>query len=344
MTRRKPQPVAPQPTARNRRGPGSTPLGVRRSPDLDATDFQIVDLLINDGRLSNRAIAAATSLTEATVASRLKNLIQNNLFGVTCLIDWKAAGYQVDMWFCANVTSRSLRLILSDLSQIEGVRSAHTVFGRYDLIVHALLEDERDARTFIAERLASLRGLTEITSAMSLEVFKFNSHNNQLPAAAAPLSLPAPAFAVDALDGQIISALCADGRQSNREIARQLQVSEGTVRVRLGRLEADGLIRISGQSDSFKMGVDRTMAYLGIRVERGFLVKVCERLTELADVHMVAMTAGQFDIIATVSADSRRHLVELIVDDIRSIAGLLSTETWEVVESVTRMNQYTRLL
>ena len=344
MTRRQPQPAARQPAIGSRRGPASPPPRVKRGSDLDSTDFQIVDLLVNDGRLSNRAIAAATNLTEATVASRLKNLIQNDLLGVTCLIDWKTAGYQIDMWICANVNSRPLRLILWDLGQIESVRSAHTVFGRYDLIIHALLEDENDARTFIAERLASLRGLAEITSAISLEVFKFNSHNNQLPAASAPLTLPAPAVDVDVLDRQMITALGSDGRQSNREIARQLQVSEGTVRVRLGRLEAEGLIRISGQSDSFKMVVDRTMAYLGVRVERGFLVKVCERLSELTDVHMVVMTAGQFDIIVSVSAASRKRLVELIVDDIRSIAGILSTETWEVVDSVTRMNQYTRLL
>ena len=35
---------------------------MKRGSDLDSTDFEIVDLLVNDGRLSNRALAGAVGL------------------------------------------------------------------------------------------------------------------------------------------------------------------------------------------------------------------------------------------------------------------------------------------
>jgi Lrp/AsnC family transcriptional regulator for asnA, asnC and gidA len=50
---------------------------------------------------------------------------------------------------------------------------------------------------------------------------------------------------LDQIDQQIIAALAKDGRMSFREIARQLDVSEGTVRVRMGRLQDENLIRVT---------------------------------------------------------------------------------------------------
>ena len=47
---------------------------------------------------------------------------------------------------------------------------------------------------------------------------------------------------LDDLDRQIVERLARDARVSNRAIAAELGVTEGTIRTRIKRLQAEGLI------------------------------------------------------------------------------------------------------
>ena len=48
---------------------------------------------------------------------------------------------------------------------------------------------------------------------------------------------------IDSTDTAIIKAFQQDGRQSNREVARKLDVSEGMIRQRLKKMIKSGAIR-----------------------------------------------------------------------------------------------------
>ena len=50
---------------------------------------------------------------------------------------------------------------------------------------------------------------------------------------------------LDAVDRQIVERLSHDARTSNRQIAAELGVTEGTVRARIKRMEDEKLIRIT---------------------------------------------------------------------------------------------------
>ena len=59
---------------------------------------------------------------------------------------------------------------------------------------------------------------------------------------------------MDELDRKIVSILQQDGRASNAKIARQLGVSEGTIRRRLKKLIQDETIQVLALPDPAKMG------------------------------------------------------------------------------------------
>src|SRR5206468_3122555 len=79
---------------------------------------------------------------------------------------------------------------------------------------------------------------------------------------------------LDGLDLSIIEILEHDGRTSNRKVSRSLGVSEGTVRTRIKRLQAEGLLRIIAVRNLSKGPF--TLAHLGILVEPGHLRTVAE--------------------------------------------------------------------
>jgi Lrp/AsnC family transcriptional regulator for asnA, asnC and gidA len=78
------------------------------------------------------------------------------------------------------------------------------------------------------------------------------------------LRMSQPSF--DATDERILEALQVDGRRSFRDIAREIGVSEGTVRTRVRRLEAAGVLRFLAFVDPSQLG-QRVLALVFARVE-----------------------------------------------------------------------------
>jgi hypothetical protein len=55
---------------------------------------------------------------------------------------------------------------------------------------------------------------------------------------------------------------------------------------------------------------------------------VAEALTRLSAVSYVAISAGRFDIMAEVVADTGEALLSVLDNDIRAIDGVAEAETW----------------
>jgi DNA-binding Lrp family transcriptional regulator len=318
----------------------------RMRDELDGADRQIIELLSQDGRLSNRALAAVIGLTEATVAARIRMLTERRVLGVTAVLDWQAAGYDWDVWLDVEVEvgARSVVEVGDELAAVPGVHSVQTVFGPVDLVVHALLSGREEAVEFISERISAVSGVRRARPNVALETVKYAVRYARLPVAPGDLRLPAPRVELDGLDFSIVKALVRDGRQSNRAIGRELGTSEGTVRVRLRRLEDAGLLRIVGQSDPYLAGLVNAWAYIWVDVEAGKLRSVSVRIAAMPEVTIVAITAGSHDILVAAATLTRTRLVELVAQDIRSVEGVRTTQTWEVAHT-TRLNyQWARLV
>ncbi len=66
---------------------------------------------------------------------------------------------------------------------------------------------------------------------------------------------------LDDIDRGILRLLQGDGRMPYRQIARELGVSEGTVRIRTGRMQESGVLNIVAIADPFRLGY-RVLAFL----------------------------------------------------------------------------------
>jgi hypothetical protein len=69
------------------------------------------------------------------------------------------------------------------------------------------------------------------------------------------------------------------------------------------------------------------MASIGLHVE-GDLMTVADAVAAIAEVDFVVITSGSFDILVEVVCHDDRHLLALLNDQIRSIPGVHSTETF----------------
>lgn len=124
----------------------------------------------------------------------------------------------------------------------------------------------------------------------------------------------------------IIEQLQQDGRRSYAAIGKVVGLSEAAVRQRVQRLIDSGVMQIVAVTDPLQLGFAR-QAMVGVRAS-GPLDKVSDALVELDDVDYVVITAGTYDLLVEVVAESDEHLLEIISDRIRTIPGVESTETF----------------
>ncbi len=131
---------------------------------------------------------------------------------------------------------------------------------------------------------------------------------------------------LDDVSKAIIEQLQQDGRRSYAAIGKVVGLSEAAVRQRVQRLVESGVMQIVAVTDPMELGFAR-MALVGIRVT-GPVRPVAQALTELEEVAYVVVTAGSFDVLAEVVSANDEDLLEVISTGIRTIPGVVSTETF----------------
>jgi Lrp/AsnC family transcriptional regulator, regulator for asnA, asnC and gidA len=138
----------------------------------------------------------------------------------------------------------------------------------------------------------------------------------------------APAQRVDDLDRSIIEALQENGRESFRQIAARLHVSEGTVRARYTRLTSEGILQVVAVTNPLGLGFDQ--ALIGVKTA-GPPSAVADAISRWPEADYVVVTAGRYDLVVEVVAAGRQELLEL-TNRMRALEGVASTETFFYLE------------
>ena len=131
---------------------------------------------------------------------------------------------------------------------------------------------------------------------------------------------------LDQVDRNILERLSTDARTSNRRIASELGVTEGTVRTRIKRMEDDGQIRITAINNINRL-YNPTLAYIWVEVERSAQAReVAEQLSAVPEIGFVGMMLGRSDILAITMVQDNAQLAEFLHSAISGIPGVRRTE------------------
>ncbi len=145
-----------------------------------------------------------------------------------------------------------------------------------------------------------------------------------------PLRTGRTAFRLDAVDRAIVRRLQIDGRASFLELAEAAGISPSGARLRLNRLVRHDAVKVVGipvrhdSPDLLTLGV-------GIRV-RGELAAALEEVRRLSP-EFLAITIGEYELIATLSAQSVDGLLEL-ADQLRASSQIAGMRTWTNLRTV----------
>lgn len=129
-------------------------------------------------------------------------------------------------------------------------------------------------------------------------------------------------ISLDELDHRIIDRLGHDARVSNREIGREFDLTEGTIRSRLKRLLDNKVIRVAAVTNANRLR-NPILAYLWIEADSAAdIERVAASLAELPEIGFVATTLGRADVLAMTLVENGNELTDFLHQTVDKIPGI----------------------
>jgi Lrp/AsnC family transcriptional regulator for asnA, asnC and gidA len=132
---------------------------------------------------------------------------------------------------------------------------------------------------------------------------------------------------LDEVDQKIFEALRQDGRTPFSQIAEQLDVSPGMIRMRYNRLVEMGLLKVVAITNPLRLGYD-AMAMIGIRTDGKKMLEVAQKVAGFEEVVYLVVTSGRYDIMAEVFCRDHADLLRFLTEKLYSIEGVRETESF----------------
>ncbi len=126
---------------------------------------------------------------------------------------------------------------------------------------------------------------------------------------------------LDDTDHRIIALLRADGRLPYRSIARELGLTEATVRARVRRLEDSRTMRVVAVTDIEAAGYGMLLA-IGVQVENRSPEDVARELAAIPEVFSVNVVVGAQDLEILMVAEDQDALHRLLQERIANMTGV----------------------
>lgn len=145
--------------------------------------------------------------------------------------------------------------------------------------------------------------------------------------------------ALDALDYQILDILQRDGRTAYTEMARRLDVAEGTVRKRVSRLLDEGIVHVVGVVEPKYLGRTVT-AIVGVRTDGRDVDEIVAEVQTWDEVRYAAACAGTYDFILEVVVGSNEQLYEFLTRRLRATPGVVGSDTSLVMKTVKERREW----
>jgi Lrp/AsnC family transcriptional regulator for asnA, asnC and gidA len=140
---------------------------------------------------------------------------------------------------------------------------------------------------------------------------------------------------MDKLDLKLIQELQNDGRKNYTQLAKNLGVSEGTIRKRVRDLQNRNVMKIKAVLNPDAIGYS-FISIMALQVRMADLREVGQTLVQKPNIYYLAFVTGRYDLLAIIVARTPEELSNFIKEHISSIPSVIRTETFvnlEVIKS-----------
>ena len=140
---------------------------------LDELDLKIIERLGEDARVSNREIGREFGLTEGTIRSRLKRLLENKVIRVAAITNTKRLNnpFLAYLWIEAD-TAGDIESIAAMLAELPAIGFVATMLGRADVLAMTLVENGGQLTEFLHQTVDKIPGVRRVRYSLGQNFIK----------------------------------------------------------------------------------------------------------------------------------------------------------------------------
>ncbi|MFL6372899.1 MAG: Lrp/AsnC family transcriptional regulator [Nitrososphaera sp.] len=138
---------------------------------------------------------------------------------------------------------------------------------------------------------------------------------------------------LDEVNLKILDILSRDASRPFVDIAKELEISDATVHIRVRRLRAAGILRkFTISTDNALLGYDH-LAFIGINISRGTSEEVIVALSPLDEILELHELYGEFDLLLKVRARSLEQMRDIVVNKLGKIPQITEAQLMTVLKT-----------
>ncbi len=123
-----------------------------------------------------------------------------------------------------------------------------------------------------------------------------------------------------------------EGRKSFQKIAKDLSITENTVRARVSRLIEEKVLDVTGLVDPEAIPGHRVVI-VGIKLKTMDLVNKGDEFSRLKGVVSVCVVTGRYDLILTVLLSDSYDLLQFFSEEVSQIQDVQTAETFVIYKA-----------
>ncbi len=134
--------------------------------DFDKNDIQIVNMLLEDGRMPASEIARRTGVSERMVRYRIDHMVENGVIQISAVVKPEAFGLQVkaDVWL--EVDSDQILNVARKLAKFDSVTYVACGIGENDISIQVVAADTQEIYHLVTEMVRKIPGVRKTTTSI----------------------------------------------------------------------------------------------------------------------------------------------------------------------------------
>lgn len=143
---------------------------------LDKTDIRILEILQENGRITNAKLAGMIGISPPSMLERVRKLEASGVIDkYVALINSKKIGYGLTAIIIVSLSLHqvsSLKLVVENLAALEEVQECYQLTGDVDFLMKVATKDMDSYTDFVNNKLSGIPGIQNIKTSFVLNTIK----------------------------------------------------------------------------------------------------------------------------------------------------------------------------
>ena len=146
-----------------------------RDYNIDELDRQIIEMLSDDARLSNRKIATELGFTEGTIRSRVKRLEEENFIRFTAITNVSHLDRPQMAFIGIHAEQEHIRKVAEEVANIQEINAVIILLGRFDILAIGHFEGLSEVHRVASNQILDLAGVRFVETTVEVDTIKYNN-------------------------------------------------------------------------------------------------------------------------------------------------------------------------